>query len=172
MDYKHSISNVITGFTFCVLLQFFVTSLYSQPLLAAGNPFIGSWKLVSWKHKKTDGSISYPMGQTPVGLLIYDRPDNISVQIMDDFRPTFDAGFEQTTLEELKTVYNSYMALFGRYSVDATSKSITIEVRGITNPNYLTSSLTRYYDLNGNILALSLDKQGNNQTLWERMPGH
>lgn len=130
---------------------------------------VGSWKLVSWQTKHTDGSTDYPMGESPAGLLIYDARGNMSLQIMDDFRPAFSQGYEKTTLDELKEVYKTYAAMFGHYSVDPSARTVSIEVQGITNPNYMSSTLTRYYTLKGDTLVMAFDPKGMNSTTWKRI---
>ncbi len=40
-----------------------------------------------------------------------------------------------------------------------------------TNPSYLSSELTRYYELKDDELILSLDKKRTNQTVWKRAKG-
>jgi hypothetical protein len=130
---------------------------------------VGSWKLVSWQTKHTDGSTDYPMGESPAGLLIYDARGNMSLQIMDDFRPAFSQGYDKTTLDELKEVYKTYAAMFGHYSVDPSARTVSIEVQGITNPNYMSSTLTRYYTLKGNTLVMAFDPKGMNSTTWKRI---
>ncbi len=35
------------------------------------NPFVGTWKLVSWEVTQPDGTILYPYGKEVVGFLIY-----------------------------------------------------------------------------------------------------
>lgn len=130
---------------------------------------IGTWKLVSWKSRRADGSTDYPMGESPVGLLMYDSSGNMSLQIMDDFRPVFSRGYEKTSLDELKEVYKTYAAMFGHYSVDPASRTLSIEVLGITNPNYMSTTLTRYYQLKGDSLVLAFDPKGMNSTIWKRI---
>ncbi|GMR17855.1 MAG: hypothetical protein BMS9Abin33_0249 [Gammaproteobacteria bacterium] len=153
-----------------IVLIFPVTNSKSQVFATSANrDLVGTWELVAWKHRQADGTTKYPMGETPVGLLIYDRLGNVSIQIMDDFRPTFESGYDQTTLEELKSVYKTYAAMFGRYTVDTSTKTIGIQVRAITNPNYLSAELTRYYKLKGDLLTLSLDKKRMNNTVWKRV---
>ncbi len=44
--------------------------------------FIGTWKLVSWESKSSDGKISQPFGQNPVGYLTYTEDRRMSVAIM------------------------------------------------------------------------------------------
>lgn len=157
---------LVTG----IILWLPISGFHGQAFAASeARHLIGTWELVSWKHRQKDGSTSYPMGETPVGLLIYDTLGNVSIQIMDDFRPTFESGFKQTSLEELKSVYQTYSAMFGQYTVDASNKSIGIQVRAITNPNYLSSELTRYYEIKDDTLTLSLDKKRTNSTVWKRV---
>lgn len=157
---------LITG----IVLWLPITEPQGQVFAASeAKGLVGTWELQSWKQHKKDGSTIYPMGETPVGLLIYDKLGNISIQIMDDFRPTFEAGYDQTSLEELKSVYKTYSAMFGRYTIDTAAKTVGIEVRAITNPSYLSSELTRYYDLKGDTLTMSFDKKRTNSTVWKRV---
>lgn len=171
MNHKQTSTTVVLSLLIAGLGLFFpITESQGQTYAASvTKSLVGTWELVSWKHRQADGTTKYPMGETPVGLLIYDNLGNVSVQIMDDFRPTFESGFDQTSLEELKSVYKTYNALFGRYAVDPATKTVDITVRAITNPNYLSSELTRYYEIKGDELILSLDKKHMNQTVWQRV---
>ena len=39
--------------------------------MAASNPFVGPWELVSWEVIRPDGAIHYPCGKAVVGSLMY-----------------------------------------------------------------------------------------------------
>jgi len=130
---------------------------------------VGSWKLVSWTTRNANGSTEFPMGESPAGLLMYDAKGNMSLQIMDDFRPVFSQGYEKTSFDELKEVYKTYAAMFGRYTVNPDTRSISIEVQGITNPNYMSSTLIRYYKFEDDLLVLAFDPKGMNSTVWKRL---
>ena len=163
--------NVLSGLSMAVVLVLALAAFGFGRASAADDAarLVGSWKLVSWQTKHSDGSTGYPMGESPAGLLIYDARGNISLQIMDDFRPAFSQGYEKTTLDELKEVYKTYAAMFGHYSVDPSARTVSIEVQGITNPNYMSSTLTRYYALKGNTLVMAFDPKGMNSTTWKRI---
>ena len=53
------------------------------------DPFIGTWRLLSYEIRRADGEIKYPWGQDPVGLLIYSGDGYISVAMMSANRPKF-----------------------------------------------------------------------------------
>jgi hypothetical protein len=43
--------------------------------------FFGAWKLVSFVTTASDGTRSYPMGENPVGIIIWDRSGAFSAQL-------------------------------------------------------------------------------------------
>ena len=119
---------------------------------------VGSWRLVSWVARQPDGTVKHTMGADPIGFLIYDSFGNMSVQIMDSFRPGFERGYARTTLEELKSVYDGYLAYFGTYVIDEKQHAVVHRIKAITNPNYYGAGLVRYSELSGDRLVLSLGK--------------
>jgi len=163
--------NACFGFISTILIGLILLVSVPATSFAADDSarFVGTWELVSWKSKKSDGTTDYPMGESPVGLLIYDARGNISMQIMDDFRSPFTQDYEQVSLTELKSVYETYAAMFGHYTVDSAARTVSIEVQGITNPNYISSTLTRYYELKGDALILAFDPKRMNSTVWKRI---
>lgn len=130
---------------------------------------VGSWRLVSWISHQPDGTIKHTMGENPTGLLIYDRSGNMSVQIMDSFRPDFEMGYSATNLEELKKIFDGYLAYFGTYTIDETQHAVVHHVKAITNPSFYGADLIRYFDLSGDQLVLSLDKDKKNSLTWVRI---
>ena len=132
------------------------------------NMLVGSWRLVSWIVHHPDGRIEHFMGENPTGLLIYDRSGNMSVQIMDSFRPNFEAGYSGTNLAELKEIFNGYLAYFGNYTINETEKTVVHHVKGITNPTFYGADLVRYFDLTGDQLVLSVGKDRKNNLVWMR----
>ncbi len=57
------------------------------------NPFIGTWKLISWEVKQPDGTIHYLYGKNVVGYLIYTAGGYMSSEIMDPDRQQSDPNF-------------------------------------------------------------------------------
>lgn len=136
---------------------------------AVNAKLVGSWRLVSWVARQSDGTVKHAMGADPIGLLIYDSFGNMSVQIMDSFRPGFERGYAGTTLEELKSIHDGYLAYFGTYVIDEKQHAVVHRIKAITNPNYYGADLVRYYELSGDRLVLSLDKDKLNSLTWARI---
>jgi len=61
--------------------------------MAASNPFVGTWKLVSWEVTQPDGTIYYLYSKDAVGYLIYTADGYMSAQIMDPDRQQSDPSF-------------------------------------------------------------------------------
>ncbi len=57
------------------------------------NPFVGTWKLVSWEVARPDGSVLYLYGRNVVGYLIYTADGYVSAEIMDPDRRQSDPNF-------------------------------------------------------------------------------
>ncbi len=63
--------------------------------------FIGTWKLVSWESKSSDGKISQPFGQNPVGYLTYTEDRHMSVAIMKKNRLNIEITSQELTKARL-----------------------------------------------------------------------
>jgi hypothetical protein len=61
--------------------------------MTASNPFVGTWKLVSWEVTQPDGRIHYPYSNDVVGYLIYTADGYMSAEIMDPDRQQSDPNF-------------------------------------------------------------------------------
>jgi hypothetical protein len=112
----------------------------------AVQPFIGTWKLVSCEARRADGTMVYPYGRNPSGLLVYDAAGNVSVNLMDPSRPALAvADKARATPAEAQAVLHTYEAYFGTYHVDETRHTVTHHVEGSLLPNWAGSDQVRYY---------------------------
>ena len=117
---------------------------------------IGTWKLVSFEGRRSDGEVLYPYGTNPVGILSYDQLGYMSVQMMLPGRPSFSASSKsQGTLEETKAAFDGYEAYFGTYDVDEEQGIVIHHVEGSLFPNWTHSDQTRFYQLSGDRLTIS-----------------
>src|SRR5262245_11605065 len=90
------------------------------PFAAAPPSVVGTWRLVSFEDKPPSGPAVLPFGPDPKGLLIYDATGHMSLQIMKNPGPTVASGKEtQITPDEKLQLFDSYVAYFGTYRVDA-----------------------------------------------------
>src|SRR5262245_32047426 len=67
--------------------------------------FFGTWKLVSWKIKWTNGDLTdSPLGPNAVGCIMYDPEGQVSVALMRPDRPNFASGhLTDATAQEIKS---------------------------------------------------------------------
>jgi hypothetical protein len=80
---------------------------------------IGTFRLVSLEVHRSDGEISRPFGDHPLGMFIFDRDGNFSVQLMS---PGGDAAAE------------GYVAMWGTYEVDEDQQTFTLTPEGALQP--------------------------------------
>lgn len=120
--------------------------------------FIGTWKLISFEARSDNSETLFPMGQRPVGRLIYDDKGNMSVLLANADPPPMspDVSLKSfASLEEKGQAFDSFEAYFGAYVVDETENVITHHIEGALFTNWTGSSQKRFYSFMGNRLELS-----------------
>lgn len=110
--------------------------------------FVGTWSLASLGG---EGGLVERLGESPVGILIYDPSGNMSVQIMNGER----AGIPLRTGDDFKAAFQSYIAYFGRYSLDVAEESVTHHVAGSLYPRDVGREFKRLYEFEGDTLILT-----------------
>ena len=138
--------------------------------------FEGTWYLVSFEVRLSDGNITYPFGRDAEGTIIYGADGHFSVQVMQRDRPKFASGDVQNgTADEMSTAYKGYVAYYGTYVVDETEGIMTHQVRGSLFPNWVGGDPIRYFKISGSRLTLStppMPFDGQQTTVllvWERV---
>ena len=135
---------------------------------------VGTWRLLSYEARDSEGRVQYPLGERLTGQLIYESGGNMSVQVMTDGRPLFAANDSaHGTDAEVRTAFDGYTAYFGNYTVDAPALTVTHHIRGCSYPNWVGTDQRRHYELNGDRLLLSARIAFDGQTLdfvlnWQR----
>ena len=121
---------------------------------------IGTWKLLSYVERPTDGSDpAYPMGEKLEGIIIYAADGYMSVQLMRPERPKFSSGdWSSGTESEIKAAALGYFAYAGPYHVDEEKKILTHAMFLSLDPNWLGQVQTRVARIEGDILDLSTEK--------------
>jgi hypothetical protein len=139
-----------------------------------GNPFSGTWRLLSYEVRSTSGETRYPWGQDPVGLLMYNDDGYVSVAMMTADRPRFGAkDIKKGTTEEKVAAVDSYISYCGRYEVQKGTVIHHVEV--CLFPNWVGNDQIRTYEFNDSLLLLSTEpivageKQWTGHLLWERV---
>ena len=130
-----------------------------QPAAAASerNSLNGVWKLVSFEQNESDGNVGHPYGEMPIGRLTLDAAGHMSVFVM---KPGRFASVNSTnsittaTVDDLRQIADGFMAYYGDFQVDDSTKTITTKVTAANIPAWTDSEQKRAYELSGDTLAL------------------
>ena len=138
--------------------------------------FVGTWKLISFEFRRSDGAVSYPLGQNPAGMIMYAAQGYMSGHVMRRDRPAFVSGDPlQGSAEEIQTALEGYMAYCGTYDVNDQKGTIAHILECSLFPNWVGTIQTRFFECSENRLLLTtppLMLGGQQQivhVLWERM---
>ncbi|MCU1324915.1 MAG: hypothetical protein JWN34_285 [Bryobacterales bacterium] len=121
---------------------------------------VGAWKLVSYVEKPIDGSAPFhPMGEEPLGMIIYTADGYMSAQLMRSGRQDFASGdWFRGSDEELRNEALGYIAYSGPYHTDEEKQTLTHSMFVSLFPNWLGQTQPRIVSIEGNILHLSSEK--------------
>lgn len=151
--------------------------LYALGLHAAAQPaaaevqkrFAGNWRLVSFVRFDENGAprdAGYEGGR-----IMYDGVGNMAAQLTRVNRQPLSP---QPTEAERAAAYSTYLAYYGKVTIDPSQSKVTHHVEGSTNPNWVKTDLVRYYTFSedGNRLMLSIKNAQGRVTgtlTWERL---
>ena len=117
---------------------------------------IGTWKLISFEIRKSDGGIAYPFGENAQGSISYTECRRVSVQVMCPDRPQFTSGDQMKgTSEEIEANYKGFISYYGFYELDSENGFVVHHVEGSLFPNWEGHVQTRFFELSDNRLRLS-----------------
>ena len=106
---------------------------------------IGTWKLISLVDIPEGGEPEYPHGKSPKGILTYTPEGYVSVHIMTNPFPEVDTLSTKTPADKWKEVFDSYVAYFGTYSIDAIDMIVVHHVEGSNWPEFIGTSQRRRF---------------------------
>jgi hypothetical protein len=142
--------------------------------MSGSNPFVGTWRLVSWEVMQPDGTIHYPYGRDVVGYLIYTADGYMSAEIMDPDRRQSDPNFplEIATAQTLPDpdrarAYSTYLSYCGTYTVEG--NTVTHHVQAGLIPSWTGSEQLRPFRFNQGFLIIGA---GNHKLTWKRAVKH
>lgn len=119
------------------------------------NEFPGVWRLTSYEFRDEAGTRSYPFGQNPRGLIMYDRTGMMSVQIIRHDRPLFPSeDMFGAAPETVKAAFEGLNTYYGSFAVDEENRIVTHHIEGASMPNRTGSMQVRHYEFAGNQLIL------------------
>ncbi|MDB5839434.1 MAG: hypothetical protein JWQ23_1386 [Herminiimonas sp.] len=123
---------------------------------------IGAWALVSWEQKRGEVT-GYPMGESPVGSIVYTDDGLLSVNIMRRDRPQMVTGdFVTATAAEKALAFEGYLSYFGRYEV--MEDRIVHRILACSYPNWAGQEQFRFPAWDGDLLILNAPERDVNGT--------
>lgn len=120
---------------------------------------IGAWKLVFYTEKPIDGSAQfYPMGEKPMGMILYTPDGYMSAQLMRPDRRSFASGdWFDGTAEEYREEASTYIAYSGPFQVDEEKQTLMHSMFVSLFPNWTGQTQPRVVKIDGDILHLSTE---------------
>lgn len=113
---------------------------------------VGVWSLVSWRQFRGD-QVVLPMGESPLGRLIYTSDGWLSVNIMRRERPHMVTGdFVDGSIAEKATAFEGYLGYTGRYEVRG--EEIVHRIDCASYPNWVGDAQVRLPALRDGLLCL------------------
>jgi hypothetical protein len=121
--------------------------------------FIGAWRLVWLEEPGADGTVHRA---DCTGMLVFTREGRMSVQVM--YRNP-QAG---TPAGPVQYAQGGYEATFGRYEIDAPSRTFTYHVKGGLVRSLVGKDLLRSFELSGNQLIVKSSRPDEHwRVAWE-----
>jgi hypothetical protein len=162
-----------TSFWLLCLLMGAAPTSWAEP-----NLLVGVWKLISWEATRvSNGDKRLPFGKSLDGRISYDAQGNMSAQVTQIHRQPFVTDFMGGARpDETQLAFHTYIAYYGKYSVDTTSGMVTDHVEGSLFPNWVGTKQERHFALDGSRLRLRTPPMAMNKgykevhiLTWERV---
>jgi hypothetical protein len=117
---------------------------------------IGAWELIDVVEEPVDGSPPrHPMGERPVGLILYTPDGYMSAQIMHRERPPVSGDWTDLTPDDYQREAMTYFAYSGPYSVDEEQGLLEHSMTVSLFPGWVGQTQPRAVEMDGEVLHLS-----------------
>ena len=101
---------------------------------------VGTFELVALESRRSDGEITHPYGDHPIGMFMFDPSGLYSVQLTDPDRPP-DQG--------------NYLASFGAYVVAEHRRVFILTPRGASDPQLIGTEVLRHVAFDGELAVFN-----------------
>ena len=120
----------------------------------ANHPIVGAWRLVSFAFTDEAGEVAYPLGNRPLGGVLFTADGHMSLNFMAGGRPAFAADdILGGTPEELAAAARTFVAFGGPYTLE--EGAVLIDVKYSLHPNWTGHVHKRLFEVSGDRLSLS-----------------
>jgi hypothetical protein len=125
-------------------------------IMMSSPSLIGTWNLLSWEIRASVGTVTYPLGESPRGVIVYDESGRMAVQLMDPDRlPSESSDPFGAEPDEIVTAWMGFISYAGRYEVDSRQLTVTHHLEICSFPNWVGTEQRRFYEFDGDLLVLS-----------------
>ncbi|UCH73249.1 MAG: lipocalin-like domain-containing protein [Rhodospirillales bacterium] len=133
------------------------------------NRFVGTWRLLRWENESAAGSISFPYGRDPRGLLHYAPDGYMFVHIMRRHRPPLSSdALLDGSVSERAAAFSGHVAYAGRWEVRGDRMIHRLEIASV--PNWSGGEQHRdFVFLDDNRLELSAPMEFDGRTVLARV---
>ncbi|MGA2117483.1 MAG: lipocalin-like domain-containing protein [Bryobacteraceae bacterium] len=134
-------------------------------------PFIGAWTLISCELLLTSGVVEKPMGDHPLGRILYLDNGKMSAQVAaSGLDPLANADPREATPEEAGRAWRNSVGYWGTFTVDAEAGVVIHAVDGAWFPNWIGQRQVRQYRFSGKTLTLEADSPAwHAKLIWRRI---
>jgi hypothetical protein len=132
---------------------------------------VGTWALLSWEHKKADGTKVERYGTSPKGIAFFDAGGRYIITVMRSDRARYASNaLWQGTPDENKETADGTITYFGTYSITEPDSSIAIHVEGSSFPNWNGTDQKRFVAIAGDQLTLTVRPPAGDpvDVIWKR----
>ena len=121
---------------------------------------IGTWRLISCKVERSDGSVTDLYGPTPLGLLMYDATGHMSVHLLTPDLPKCGTPDRRKCPDaQARVAFDNYGGYFGRYEVRSSENVVFHYVEGASTPDWIGTSQKRFVNVDANRLTITTPPQ-------------
>jgi hypothetical protein len=119
----------------------------AQPAKSLKERIVGTWNFVVAEVAAPDGKKSFPFGETPKGILIFTADGRFAqIHVAADLPKIASNNRMTGTLEEYAAIMKRSLSVFGTYTVDEASKTVTYTIVSSSFPNWEGEAQTRNID--------------------------
>jgi hypothetical protein len=118
---------------------------------------VGTWTLLSWEQKKSDGTKIERYGAAPKGMAFFDADGRYIITVMRSDRTKWASNaLWHGTPDENKETADGTITYFGTYSTNDADSSISIHVEGSSFPNWNGTEQKRFVAIKDGKLTLTV----------------
>jgi hypothetical protein len=119
----------------------------AQPAKGLKDQIVGTWNFVVAEVTAPDGKKSFPFGETPKGILIFTADGRFAqIHVAGDVPKIASNNRLTGTPEEYAAIMRRSLSVFGTYTVDEASKTVTYNIVSSSFPNWEGGKQTRTID--------------------------